>query len=90
MNADDLYPCHLHCKQLALAFHREYTRIIGRAFLREHRSAPVNGIFIDWEQDIIHGQSTAVVLHLLNRELADFEDGIAGKLSRRKILAAER
>jgi hypothetical protein len=50
----------------------------------------VNGNFADWERAIIHGRSTAVVLHLLNRVLADFEDGIVGKLSRRKILAAER
>jgi hypothetical protein len=89
MSADDVFSCDLPYKERALAVHRGFIRVRGCALLREHTSAPPNCILSNWEQAIVDGRSTAVVLHLLNYDLGGFEDVIELRSSVRKVLAAE-
>jgi hypothetical protein len=90
MCAIDLLSRHLHYKDRALAVHRKFTRVRGCGFLREDRSAPPYCVLTEWEQAIVNGRSSAVVLHLLDCERAALEDCIEGQWSSGRILAAER
>jgi hypothetical protein len=90
MSVDDLFPQRLHFTERALAVHREFTLVRGCPFLREHQAASENCLLTEWEQAIVDGRSYAIVVHLLNRELASFGDCIGGPRARRNHRTARR